>query len=99
LQLVAASGDAQLVEESAASNALKLPVVTDEGEAPVALVGEGDETGKRTGADHAGFIDLCGRPHKLIYVDTGIMRTVSAGLSLPWWSLASATWSCVVRSA
>jgi len=40
---------------------LKLPVVTHEGEAPVALVGEGDEAGERTGADHAGFINNDGR--------------------------------------
>lgn len=57
LQFVAASGDGQLVEESAASNGLKLPVVTHEGEARVALVGEGDEAGERTGADHSGFVD------------------------------------------
>jgi len=53
------------VEQAAASDGLELAVVTDEGEPPVALVGEGDESGERAGADHAGFIDLCGRPHKL----------------------------------
>ena len=44
------------MEESAASNRLKLAVVTDEGEAPVALFGESDEAGERTGADHSRFV-------------------------------------------
>ena len=55
-ELVRATRAAQLGEQSAASDRLKLAWVADEDEPPLSSVGEGDELAEGASSDHAGFV-------------------------------------------
>ena len=56
------AGAAQLMEHAAATDRLQLAWITDQYEAPLMVLGEGDEAVQRAGADHAGLIDQHRRP-------------------------------------
>ena len=64
--------------EGAASVDLgELAGIADEDDGGPGPLGVGEDLGELAGADHRRFVDLCGCPHKWIYVDTGIMRSSS----------------------